>query len=70
MARKVHAEFDEQIYSTCCFLNPRVWSNGKTLAITRKGLGFDSQVRAFSLLFAQSLHTISALSAICIAYYV
>ena len=51
MARRVHTELREHIYSTWRFLNPRVWSNGKTLAIMSRDPWFDSGCAHFCLLF-------------------
>ena len=51
MARRVHTELREHIYSTWRFLNPRVWSNGKTLAIMSRDPWFDSGCVHFCLLF-------------------
>ena len=51
---KVHTELREQICSTYGFLNPRVWSNGKTLAIMSKGPWFDSGCAHFLFSFLVS----------------
>ena len=58
----------EQIYSTCWFLNPRVWSNGKTLAIMSKGPWFDSGCAHFWHLFcsASALSQCSSCSLYCL----